>query len=87
VKRRHPRTAIALIVAVSGTLTLSTTPAEAVAPADTIAGTGRVVTGGTPLNARSAPSAGSSRTGTVKNGTTVSIVCRTAGQVIRGTTA
>jgi hypothetical protein len=84
IKRRHQRTAVALIAAAS-TLTLSTTPAAAAGTTARIAGTGKVVTGGTPLNARSAPSAGSSRTGTVKNGTTVSIVCRTAGQFIRGT--
>ncbi len=87
-KRRHQRTALALLAAVStagGALTLSTAPAAAAGTAVKIAGSGTVVTGGTPLNARSAPSAGSSRTGTIRNGTTVAIVCRTAGQFISGT--
>jgi murein DD-endopeptidase MepM/ murein hydrolase activator NlpD len=44
-----------------------------------------VVTGGTPLNARSSPSATGPRTGTISNGATVSIVCRVAGQFISGT--
>ena len=86
-QRRHQRTALALLTAagtIAGPLTLSPAPAAA-APAVKIAGTGQVVTSGTPLNARSAPSAGSSRTGTLRNGTTVSIVCRIAGQFISGT--
>jgi hypothetical protein len=84
-KRRHQRTALALLAAVStagGALTLGTTPAAAAGKA---AGTGTVVTGGTPLNARSGPSATSTRTGTLRNGATVSIVCRIAGQFISGT--
>jgi len=88
VKRRHQRTALALLAAVStagGALTLGTAPAAAAGTAVKIAGSGQVVTGGTPLNARSGPSAGSSRTGTISNGATVSIVCRTAGQFISGT--
>jgi murein DD-endopeptidase MepM/ murein hydrolase activator NlpD len=83
-KRRHQRAAVSLIAAVS-TLTLNAAPAAAAGTAARIAGTGKIVTGGTPLNARSAPSAGSSRTGTIKNGATVSIVCRIAGQFISGT--
>jgi murein DD-endopeptidase MepM/ murein hydrolase activator NlpD len=87
VKRRHQRTALALLAAVSATtLSSAPTPAAAAAgPAVKIAGTGTVVTGGTPLNARSAPSASSPRTGTISNGSTVSIVCRVAGQFISGT--
>jgi murein DD-endopeptidase MepM/ murein hydrolase activator NlpD len=87
-KRRHPRTALALLAAVStvgSALTLCSTPATAAGTAAKVAGTGRIVTGGTPLNARSAPSAGSTRTGTIQNGSTVSIVCRIAGQFISGT--
>lgn len=91
-KRRHQRTALALLTAagtIGGPLSLSPAPAAAVpaaAPAAVkIAGTGRVVTSGTPLNARSAPSAGSARTGTLSNGATVPIVCRIAGQFISGT--
>ncbi|WP_233624408.1 M23 family metallopeptidase [Actinoplanes sp. ATCC 53533] len=87
-QRRHQRTALALLAAVStagSALTLSPAPAAAAGTAVKIAGTGKVVTGGTPLNARSAPSAGSSRTGTISNGATISIVCRTAGQFISGT--
>ena len=87
-KRRHQRTALALLAAagtVGGTLTLSPPPAAAAGTAARIAGTGKVVTGGTPLNARSAPSAGSPRIGTIRNGATVSIVCRIAGQFISGT--
>jgi murein DD-endopeptidase MepM/ murein hydrolase activator NlpD len=87
-KRRHQRTALALLAAVStagSALTLSPAPATAAGTAAKIAGTGKVVTGGTPLNARSAPSAGSTRTGTLANGATVSIVCRIAGQFISGT--
>src|SRR5689334_14214568 len=94
-KRRHQRTALALLAAVStagGALTLSTSPAAAAGAAAKmagaaakIAGAGTVVTGGTPLNARSAPSAGSARIGYLDNGTTVGIVCRIAGQFISGT--
>jgi murein DD-endopeptidase MepM/ murein hydrolase activator NlpD len=86
-KRRHQRTALALLAAVStvgGSLTLGSGTAAAAGGAR-IAGTGTVVTGGTPLNARSAPSAGSPRIGTISNGATVSIVCRIAGQFISGT--
>ena len=88
VKRRHQRTALALLAAVGtvgGTLTLGSAPAAAAGTAVRIAGSGTVITGGTPLNARSAPSAGSPRIGAVGNGATVSIVCRTAGQFISGT--
>ncbi|MEU7903091.1 peptidoglycan DD-metalloendopeptidase family protein [Actinoplanes sp. NPDC049118] len=85
-KRRHTRIATALLAAVStvgGALSPGAAPASAaVTP---IAGTGRVVTAGTPLNARSGPSASSTRTGTLRNGATVSIVCRAAGEFIRGT--
>jgi murein DD-endopeptidase MepM/ murein hydrolase activator NlpD len=87
-KRRHQRTALALLAAVStagGALTLSTAPAAAAGPAAKIAGSGTVVTGGTPLNARSGPSASSARIGSLANGTTVGIVCRAAGQFISGT--
>jgi murein DD-endopeptidase MepM/ murein hydrolase activator NlpD len=87
-KRRHQRTVLALLAAVStvgSALTLSSTPATAAGSAAKVAGTGKVVTGGTPLNARSAPSAGSTRTGTISNGATVAIVCRIAGQFISGT--
>jgi murein DD-endopeptidase MepM/ murein hydrolase activator NlpD len=87
-KRRHQRTVLALLAAVStvgSVLTLNPTPATAAGNAAKVAGTGKVVTGGTPLNARSAPSAGSTRTGTITNGATVAIVCRIAGQFISGT--
>ncbi|MGA5303504.1 peptidoglycan DD-metalloendopeptidase family protein [Nucisporomicrobium flavum] len=76
-KRRHQRSALALLTA-AGTLGVAA-PAVA-APA----ATGTVVTGGTPLNTRSGPSATSPRIGTVENGATVSIVCRIAGQFISG---
>jgi hypothetical protein len=79
-KRRHQPTAVVLL-AVAGALL----PHPAAALAAEIAGTGTVVTGGTPLNARSGPSAGSSRTGTIANGATISIACKTAGQFISGT--
>ena len=82
-KRRHQRTALALLAA--GAMTLTATPATAAGAAAKVAGTGKVVTAGTALNARSAPSAGSPRTGTLPNGATVSIVCRIAGQFISGT--
>lgn len=84
-QRRPQRAALALLAAVStagSALALGSAPAGAAAK---IAGRGTVVTGGTPLNARSAPSAGSPRTGTIANGATVSIVCRVAGQFISGT--
>jgi murein DD-endopeptidase MepM/ murein hydrolase activator NlpD len=77
VKRRQHRTTAALLAAFSA---LSPAPASA---ATTV--TGRVVTTGTPLNARSGPSASSPRTASISNGATVSIVCRVAGQFIRGT--
>ena len=70
-KRRHQRTALALLAAVTSAATaLPGTPAAAVAPASPAPA--RSVTGGTPLNTRSAPSAGSTRTGTVAHGATVS---------------
>jgi murein DD-endopeptidase MepM/ murein hydrolase activator NlpD len=84
VKRRQHRTTAALLTAV-----IALGPGGAAAPAAAtgtgIAGTGRVVTAGTPLNARSGPSASSPRTATINNGATVSIVCRVAGEFIRGT--
>ncbi|GAA3335683.1 hypothetical protein GCM10020358_04930 [Amorphoplanes nipponensis] len=85
-KRRHQRTALAVLAAgaVGGAATLGAAPATAAGTVK-IAGTGTVVTAGTPLNARSAPSAGSSRTGSLGNGAAVSIVCRIAGQFISGT--
>lgn len=80
-KRRHT---FALLTA--GTLAgTAIAGAPAVAAPSAIAATGQVVTGGTALNARSGPSASSPKTGTVPNGTTVSIVCRIAGQFISGT--
>ncbi|GGQ42161.1 M23 family metallopeptidase [Couchioplanes azureus] len=113
-KRRHQRTALALLAA--GTLggtALAGSPAAAspvrfpadaaeavtlkaaaVSPvtaraagttASRIATTGKVVTGGMALNTRSGPSAASLRIGTIANGTTVSIVCKAAGQFISGT--
>ncbi|OJF11828.1 peptidase M23 [Couchioplanes caeruleus subsp. caeruleus] len=63
---------------------VTTSKAAGAAPTK-IAATGKVVTGGTALNTRSAPSAGSLRTGTIADGATVSIVCKTAGQFISGT--
>lgn len=83
-KRQPKHTTLALIAAAStlfGAVALHPAPALA---APKIAGTGKVVTGGTPLNARSGPSASSTRTGTIKDGATVSIVCKIAGQFIRG---
>ncbi|MET1005092.1 MAG: peptidoglycan DD-metalloendopeptidase family protein [Propionibacteriaceae bacterium] len=87
-KRRHQHTALALLAAVStagGALVLSTSPAAAAGAAAKIAGSGTIVTGGTPLNARSAPTSGSSRIGSLGHGSTVGIVCRVAGQFISGT--
>ncbi|MEU4216039.1 peptidoglycan DD-metalloendopeptidase family protein [Actinoplanes sp. NPDC026623] len=81
-KRRQHRTTAALLAAVSA---LAPGAAPASAAVTRIAGTGRVVTAGTPLNARSGPSASSPRTATINNGATVSIACRVAGEFIRGT--
>ncbi|WP_236718535.1 peptidoglycan DD-metalloendopeptidase family protein [Actinoplanes sp. TFC3] len=61
-------------------LVLTPAPAQA---AESVNGT--VVTGGTALNTRSGPSASSGRTGSLANGSEVSIVCRIAGQFISGT--
>ena len=85
-KRRHQRTALALLTAAGtiGGIALAAVPAGA-APAARVAATGTVVTGGTALNARSGPSASSPRTRTIPNGATVSIVCRIAGQFVSGT--
>ena len=82
-KRRHQRTALTLLT-VAGTV-LCTAPAASAAPGAKAAATGTVVTGGTALNARSGPSASSPRTRTIPNGSSVSIVCRIAGQFISGT--
>ncbi|MEV6600696.1 peptidoglycan DD-metalloendopeptidase family protein [Actinoplanes sp. NPDC051346] len=117
-KRRHQRTALALIAtgtlggtALAGTpafasstpLRFPTAAAKAVslkavaipavtpraaaagAATPTVVATGKVVTDGIALNARSGPSVGSLRTGTIADGTTVSIVCKAAGQFISGT--
>ncbi|MFI5493136.1 peptidoglycan DD-metalloendopeptidase family protein [Actinoplanes sp. NPDC051859] len=81
-KRRHQYAAAALLTALSGNALTASPAAAAPAP---VAGTGTVVTDGTPLNIRSAPSASGLRTGTVAHGATVSLVCKTAGQFIRGT--
>jgi murein DD-endopeptidase MepM/ murein hydrolase activator NlpD len=84
-KRRHQRVATLLTAAgtLSGALALTAAPAAVAGPA--IAVTGKVVTSGTALNARSGPSASSARTGSIANGSAVSIVCRIAGQFISGT--
>ncbi|AGL21193.1 peptidoglycan DD-metalloendopeptidase family protein [Actinoplanes sp. N902-109] len=46
---------------------------------------GTIVTSESALNARSGPSAASTRVGTLPNGSDVSIVCRLAGQFVSGT--
>ena len=49
-----------------------------------IAGVGQVSTGGTALNARSGPSSTNAKTGEIKNGTYISIVCQIVGQQVTG---
>lgn len=84
-KRRHQRrTALAALAASSllGSLFLNATPAVAMPK---IAGVGLVSTGGTALNARSGPSSTNTKTGEIKNGTYISIVCQVVGQQVSGT--
>jgi murein DD-endopeptidase MepM/ murein hydrolase activator NlpD len=87
-KRRHQRrTTLALLAAASmlgGIFPLAAASAAAAA-APKAAGTGTVKTGGTPLNMRSAASSGSTRIGTIPNGSKVSIVCQVVGEHVNGT--
>jgi murein DD-endopeptidase MepM/ murein hydrolase activator NlpD len=81
-KLRHQRTTLAVLTMLLGSFfVVSPTPALAMPK---IAGVGLVTTGGTPLNARSGPSSGNSKTGEIKNGKYVSIVCQVVGQQVAG---
>jgi murein DD-endopeptidase MepM/ murein hydrolase activator NlpD len=79
------RTARALLAAaclLGGVAPGAAAPAAAAARA---AGVGTVKTGGTALNMRSGASSAAARTGTVANGSRVSIVCQVVGQHVNGT--
>ena len=80
-RRRRTFATLAVATVLAGGL-VGTTPASAAA---TVAGTGIAQTGGTPLNMRRTPSSGGERIGTVANGGTVWIMCRTGGDRIAGT--
>jgi murein DD-endopeptidase MepM/ murein hydrolase activator NlpD len=87
-KRRHQRTALALLATagmITSGLILDTTPAAAAPAAGTVAGTGTVQTGGTPLNMRKGPSSTSERAGTVANGGKVWIMCQVVAEHVNGT--
>lgn len=82
-KRRHQRrTVLSVLAALTllGSL-VTATPALAMPK---IAGVGRVDTGGTPLNARSGPSSSNLKTGEIRNGTYISIVCQVVGEQVAG---
>jgi murein DD-endopeptidase MepM/ murein hydrolase activator NlpD len=84
-KRRHQRrTALSVFAAlgVLGSLFLIAAPAQAMPK---IAGVGLVNTGGTALNARSGPASSNAKTGEIKNGKYISIVCQVVGQQVAGT--
>jgi len=83
-KRRHQRrTVLAAFATLSllGSFWLGAAPAAAMPK---IAGVGLVTTGGTALNARSGPSSANTKTGEIKNGTYISIVCQVVGQQVSG---
>ena len=83
-RRRHQRrTTLAVLTALCllASLFVSVTPAQAL---PRIAGVGRVSTGGIRLNARSGPATTNPRTGAIRNGTYISIVCQVVGQRVVG---
>jgi murein DD-endopeptidase MepM/ murein hydrolase activator NlpD len=83
-KRRHQRRAVLSVFAalsLLGSFLLTSTPALAMPK---IAGVGLVSTGGTALNARSGPASTDAKTGEIKNGTYISIVCQVVGQQVAG---
>jgi murein DD-endopeptidase MepM/ murein hydrolase activator NlpD len=84
-KRRHQRRTILAVLAslslLGSSLAINATPAAAMPK---IAGVGKVTTGGTPLNARSGPSSANAKTGEIRNGTYISIVCQVIGQHVDG---
>jgi uncharacterized protein YraI len=85
-KRRHQRTALALLTAagiLSSGFVTGTTPVAAAATG-TVAGTGTVKTGGTPLNMRQYPSSTAARVGTVPNGGKVWIMCQVVAEHVDG---
>jgi murein DD-endopeptidase MepM/ murein hydrolase activator NlpD len=86
-KRRHQRrtTPIALTGLLAALVTTVATPAPATAATARIAGVGQVATGGTPLRARSGPSADFLETGAIDEGKYLSIVCQVVGQHVDGT--
>jgi len=87
-KRRHQRTALALLATaslISSSLTLSSTPAAAAPATGTVAGTGIARTGGTPLNMRQAPSSTSTKISSVANGGKVWIMCQVVAEHVNGT--
>ncbi len=87
-KRRHQRTALALLATVSlisSVLVVSNTPAAAAPATGTVAGTGIARTSGTPLNMRQSPSSTSARVGTVANGGKVWIMCQVVAEHVNGT--
>jgi murein DD-endopeptidase MepM/ murein hydrolase activator NlpD len=84
--RRHQRRTTQVVLgglAIASGLLATGTPATA---AETIAGTGYVVTDdGLRLNTRAGPSTGSARTGSAAPGMTLKIVCQSIGQHVAGT--
>ncbi len=82
--RARRRLALASLAAASvlGSSLVAAAPAQA---ATAVAGTGTAKTGGTPLNMRRTPSSTADRLGTVANGGTVWIMCRTTGDRVTGT--
>ncbi len=81
--RRHTALAVLTAVSMLGGATATVDAAAAVTPR--AAGVGIVKTGGTALNMRSGASSASARTGTVANGSRVSIVCQVVGEHVNGT--
>jgi murein DD-endopeptidase MepM/ murein hydrolase activator NlpD len=78
-------TALAVLTAVSMLGGAAATADAAAAATPRAAGVGTVKTGGTALNMRSGASSASARTGTVANGSRVSIVCQVVGEHVNGT--
>jgi murein DD-endopeptidase MepM/ murein hydrolase activator NlpD len=87
-KRRHQRTALALLATASmfsSTLILTSSTAATAAPATgKVAGTGTAKTGGTPLTMRQSPSSASAKKGTVANGGKVWIMCQVVAEHVNG---
>jgi murein DD-endopeptidase MepM/ murein hydrolase activator NlpD len=84
-ERRHQRritlAVLAMLSLLGSFFVVSAAPALAMPK---IAGVGLVSTGGTPLNARSGPASANTKTGEIKNGTYISIVCQVVGQQVAG---